>query len=115
MIVSPAMLFTENMASKMSLEEKKKSWWAGNALEMTVKSPNWLKRLPPLIVVQVSKQYVLLHGFGQGSHALVVFWDDLGWKKACSGSSVNIHSAISLNQNQYCYNHTSQKAGLCVR
>lgn len=51
---------------------------AGNALEMIVKPPNWLKRLPPLIVVQVSKQYILLHGFGQGSHALVVFWDDLG-------------------------------------
>lgn len=36
-----------------------------------------LTGLPPLIVVQVGKQYVLLHGFGQGSHALVVFWDDL--------------------------------------
>lgn len=81
MTVSPAMLFTENMASKMSLEEQKISRLAGNALEMIVKPPKWLVQLPPLIVVQVGKQYVLLHSFGQGSHALVVFWDDLGWKK----------------------------------
>lgn len=47
----------------------------------------WSVPLPSLIVVQVGKQYILGHGFGQGSHALVVFWDDLWWKKAYLDSS----------------------------
>lgn len=33
--------------------------------------------VPSLIVVQVSEQHVLGDGLGQGSHGLVVLWDDL--------------------------------------
>lgn len=33
--------------------------------------------LPSLIVIQVGKQHVLRDGFGQGSHCLVVLWNDL--------------------------------------
>lgn len=80
--VSPAMLLTENMASKMSLEVRRGrsqvSCWERPCSRDQVTTGR--RALPPLVVVQVGKQDVLLHGLGQGRHALVVFWDDLGWK-----------------------------------
>lgn len=64
----------------MSLQWQKISPLAESVLRI-FKPPSGLTPLPPLIVVQVGKQHVLLHGFGQSSHALVVFWDDLEREK----------------------------------
>lgn len=78
------MLLTENMASKISLENGEESGEPQTLLKMTLRWGHMTAErytLPPLIVIQMGKQNILLHGFGQGRHALVVFWDDLGLRQ----------------------------------
>lgn len=33
--------------------------------------------LPPFIVIQMSKEHILLNSFGQSSHSFVIFWNNL--------------------------------------
>lgn len=78
------MLLTENMASKISLENGEESGEQETLQKTTLHwghmTTEWYT-LPPFIVVQVGKQNILLHGFSQGRHAFVVFWDDLSLRQ----------------------------------